>query len=152
MQWMMCGCRAKEPSGKPYIVMLCPQGEVFRSPWQELAQKEHLVLICGHYEGMDERVREHLVDAEISIGDYILTGGELPAMVSCGCGDPSDSRCAGVSQFCAERESFTDNLLDYPQYTRPREYRGHAVPEVLCPVIMNGFVSGAAKKPFGRPG
>jgi tRNA (guanine37-N1)-methyltransferase len=123
-------CRTPE-SSTPYIVMLCPQGEVFQQhKAHELAQKEHLILICGHYEGIDERVREHLVDAEISIGDYILTGGELAAMVVV------DAVCRlipGVlgSETSALTESFSDNLLDYPQYTRPREYRGHTVPEVL---------------------
>jgi tRNA (guanine37-N1)-methyltransferase len=123
--------RAEGSSSKPFIIMLCPQGEVFSQPMaQELAQKEHLILICGHYEGMDERVREHLVDAEISIGDYILTGGELPAMVIV---DAVTRLIPGVlgSASSAQTESFTDNLLDYPQYTRPREYRGHAVPDVL---------------------
>ncbi len=116
---------------EPYIVMLCPQGEVFsQSKAEELAVKDHLVLICGHYEGIDERVRTHLVDAEISIGDYILTGGELPAMVVV---DAVTRLIPGVlgSAYSAESESFADNLLDFPQYTRPREYRGHAVPEVL---------------------
>jgi tRNA (guanine37-N1)-methyltransferase len=97
---------------------------------EELARESHLALICGHYEGVDERVREHLVDDEISIGDYVLTGGELPALVLV---DAVARLIPGVlgKAESAEEESFRDGLLEYPQYTRPEEYRGWRVPEVL---------------------
>jgi tRNA (guanine37-N1)-methyltransferase len=99
------------PDGR--VVLLCPQGPTFnQATAARLAGLPHLVLVCGHYEGVDERVREHLVDEEISIGDYVLTGV---------LGDP-----AGPSQ-----DSFAGGRLDYPQYTRPAEFRGHGVPDVL---------------------
>ena len=117
------------PDGR--VVLLCPQGPTFsQATAARLAGLPHLILVCGHYEGVDERVREHLVDEEISIGDYVLTGGELPALVVMDAvvrllpgvlGDP-----AGTSQ-----DSFADGRLDYPQYTRPAEFRGHGVPDVL---------------------
>jgi tRNA (guanine37-N1)-methyltransferase len=113
------------------VILLCPQGERFtQAAAARLAQEAHLVLLCGHYEGVDERVREHLVDEEISIGDYVLTGGELPAMVVLDAvvrllpgvlGDPAG----------AARESFVTGRLDYPQYTRPADFRGLRVPDVL---------------------
>lgn len=112
-------------------ILLCPQGEVFtQAKARELAQLSHLVLICGHYEGIDERVRQQLVTDEISIGDYILTGGELPAMVVV---DAVARLLPGVlgDVTSVNDESFSDGLLEYPQYTRPREYRGSVVPEVL---------------------
>ncbi|MDQ0287587.1 tRNA (guanine37-N1)-methyltransferase [Desulfofundulus luciae] len=113
------------------IILLCPAGRLFNQEVAaELAREKHLVLICGHYEGIDERVAEHLVTDEISIGDYVLTGGELPAMVVV------DAVCRlipGVlgESASAQEESFADGLLEYPHYTRPREYRGYRVPEVL---------------------
>jgi tRNA (guanine37-N1)-methyltransferase len=113
------------------VVLLCPQGPTFtQTAAARLAGARHLVLLCGHYEGVDERVRAHLVDEELSIGDYVLTGGELPAMVVLDAvvrllpgvlGDPDG----------AARESFVAGRLDYPQYTRPAQFRGHSVPEVL---------------------
>jgi tRNA (guanine37-N1)-methyltransferase len=113
------------------VVLLCPQGPTFgQATAARLAGVAHLVLLCGHYEGVDERVREHLVDEELSIGDYVLTGGELPALVVLDAvvrllpgvlGDP-----AGPA-----KDSFAGGRLDYPQYTRPAEFRGFAVPEVL---------------------
>jgi tRNA (guanine37-N1)-methyltransferase len=113
------------------VVLLCPQGPTFgQAAAGRLARREHLILLCGHYEGVDERVREHLVDEELSIGDYVLTGGELPALVVMDAvvrllpgvlGDP-----AGPAN-----DSFAGGRLDYPQYTRPAEFRGLAVPDVL---------------------
>ncbi len=122
-----------ERDGKvpPNIILMCPQGAPFsQQTAQKLAQEEHLVFLCGHYEGMDERIREGLVTQEISIGDYILTGGELPAMVVI------DAVCRlipGVlgESFSAVEESFSAGLLEYPQYTRPREFRELRVPDIL---------------------
>ncbi|MDA8233232.1 MAG: tRNA (guanosine(37)-N1)-methyltransferase TrmD [Clostridia bacterium] len=119
-------------SGRPEkIILLCPQGRpLTQALVRELAQEKHLVLICGHYEGIDERVREYLVTDEISLGDFILTGGELPAMVLI---DAVSRLIPGVlgEAESAEDESFEQGLLEYPQYTRPREFRGMGVPEIL---------------------
>lgn len=113
------------------VVLLSPQGETLRQPRaEELARASQLTLLCGRYEGVDERVRRHLVAFELSIGDYVLTGGELAAMVVTEVvtrllpGALGDAEAAG-------RDSFSEGLLDYPQYTRPAEFRGHAAPEVL---------------------
>ena len=97
---------------------------------RELAQEEHLVLLCGHYEGVDERILEMIVTDYVSIGDYVLTGGELPAMVMI---DAISRMVPGVlsNDVSAEFESFSDNLLEYPQYTRPEEFMGNKVPDVL---------------------
>lgn len=113
------------------VVLMCPQGRPFSQAIAlELAGETNLVLICGHYEGVDERVREGLVADEISIGDYVLTGGELPAMVVV---DAVTRLIPGVlgESASVEEESFNAGLLEYPHYTRPREYRGQAVPDVL---------------------
>ncbi|WP_066639394.1 tRNA (guanosine(37)-N1)-methyltransferase TrmD [Desulfolucanica intricata] len=113
------------------IVLMCPQGLTFNQTLaKEFAQEEHLVFICGHYEGIDERVRENLVTDEISIGDFVLTGGEIPVMAIV---DAIIRLIPGVlgDLASAEEDSFYDGLLDYPHYTRPREYRGNNVPEVL---------------------
>ncbi|HEX3033071.1 MAG TPA: tRNA (guanosine(37)-N1)-methyltransferase TrmD [Bacillota bacterium] len=113
------------------IILMCPQGTPFSQQLAaELAQEQHLVFLCGHYEGMDERIREGLVTREISIGDYVLTGGELPAMVVV---DAVARLLPGVlgESFSAVEESFTEGLLEYPQYTRPREYQGMQVPDIL---------------------
>lgn len=113
------------------VSLLCPQGRPLNQALAaDLAQEDHLVLICGHYEGIDERVREKLVTDEISIGDYILTGGELPAMVVA---DAVARLIPGVlgEDTSTEEESFSEGLLEYPQYTRPREYHGMTVPDVL---------------------
>jgi tRNA (guanine37-N1)-methyltransferase len=113
------------------VILLTPQGRLFsQSIAQELAQKKHLVFICGHYEGEDERVREHLATDEISIGDYVLTGGELPAMVVI---DAVLRLIPGVlgSAESALEDSHAGGLLEYPQYTRPEDFRGWKVPEVL---------------------
>ena len=113
------------------VVYLSPQGDVFNQKMaEEMAQEEDLVLLCGHYEGIDERVLEEIVTDYVSIGDYVLTGGELPAMVMI---DTISRLVPGVlhNDVSAEFESFQDNLLEYPQYTRPEVYQGMRVPEVL---------------------
>jgi tRNA (guanine37-N1)-methyltransferase len=113
------------------VILLTPQGRLFSQQIaQELSKHSHLILICGHYEGVDERVREHLVTDEISIGDYVLTGGELPAMVVM---DAVVRLLPGVlgSEASAQDDSHAHGLLEYPQYTRPQVYRGWSVPEVL---------------------
>lgn len=115
---------------KPYVIFLSPTGEVFNDALTlELARKHHLFFICGHYEGIDERVYS-LADKVISIGDYVLTSGELASMVVI---DAVVRRIDGVlgDEGSAVDESFYDGLLEYPQYTRPAEYRGMKVPEVL---------------------
>ncbi|MCL4535837.1 MAG: tRNA (guanosine(37)-N1)-methyltransferase TrmD [Bacteroidetes bacterium] len=122
---------AAAPPSARRIVLMSPQGRLFRqSIATELAGLPHLLLICGHYEGVDERVRRHLVDDEISIGDYILTGGELPAMVVI---DAVLRLQPGVlhDEQSAAEESHTSGLLEYPQYTRPAEFRGWRVPGIL---------------------
>ncbi|WP_131926357.1 tRNA (guanosine(37)-N1)-methyltransferase TrmD [Hazenella coriacea] len=116
---------------RPPIILMSPQGEPFtQKKAEELAQYSHLILLCGHYEGYDERIREHLVTEEISIGDYVLTGGELPAMVIM---DSVSRLIPGVlgNETSAVTDSFSLGLLEYPQYTRPAEYCGYRVPDVL---------------------
>jgi tRNA (guanine37-N1)-methyltransferase len=113
------------------VILLTPQGERFcQKMAEELAGYPQLVLVCGHYEGVDERVRMHLVNREISIGDYVLTGGELSAMVIV---DAVSRIIPGVLGNCgsAAEDSFSMGLLEYPQYTRPAEYQGWTVPDVL---------------------
>jgi tRNA (guanine37-N1)-methyltransferase len=112
------------------IILLSPAGRVFNQVVaRELAAEERITLICGHYEGVDERVREHLATDELSIGDYVLTGGELAAMVVV---DAVGRLVPGVlAEGSTLEESHTEGLLEYPQYTRPPEYRGWRVPEVL---------------------
>ncbi len=123
---------AREMEGRSLsIILLTPQGRLFCQPVAyELAKYDWLMLICGHYEGVDERIREHLVNDEISIGDYVLTGGELAAMALT---DAVVRLLPGVlgSGESLLNESHTDGLLEYPQYTRPEIYRGWKVPEVL---------------------
>jgi tRNA (guanine37-N1)-methyltransferase len=114
-----------------HVVLLTPQGRLLTQRiGEELARQERLILVCGHYEGVDERVREHLADDEISIGDYVLSGGELPAMVVI---DVVVRRLPGAlgSEESLTEESHAEGLLEYPQYTRPAEFRGWKVPEVL---------------------
>ncbi len=116
---------------KAKVILLCPQGKVFnQAAAKRLSQEKHLIFICGHYEGVDERVRQGLVDEEISIGDYVLTGGELPAMVVV---DAAVRLIPGVlgDKNSLNFESFEGNLLEYPQYTRPASFRGMPVPGVL---------------------
>ncbi len=116
---------------KPHVILLSPQGEKLIQPIAEkLAKKKWLILLCGHYEGVDDRVRMRLADQELSIGDYVLTCGELPAMVLI---DSLVRLVPGVlgDQQSAKEDSFCGDLLEYPQYTRPETYRGMRVPEVL---------------------
>jgi tRNA (guanine37-N1)-methyltransferase len=114
-----------------FVVLMTPQGAVFRQRVAaDLAARSHLVLVCGHYEGVDERVREHAVDGELSIGDYVLSGGELPAMVVVDAVVRLLPGALGSSQSTAE-ESHSAGLLEYPQYTRPADFRGWRVPDVL---------------------
>lgn len=116
---------------KPRCVYVTPQGSVFhQQKAKELAQEEDLILLCGHYEGIDERVLQEIVTDYLSIGDYVLTGGELPAMVMV---DAISRMVPGVlsNEESGSSESFEGNLLEYPQYSRPEEWRGKKVPEVL---------------------
>ena len=119
------------PDKKLRVVYLSPQGKTFDQKMaEELAEEEDLVLLCGHYEGINERVLEEIVTDYVSIGDYVLTGGELPAMVMV---DTISRLVPGVlhNDVSAEFESFQDNLLEYPQYSRPEEWHGKKVPPVL---------------------
>ncbi len=116
---------------KPHVIYMSPQGKTLtQQKARSLSELEHIVILCGHYEGVDERVLEQIVDEEISIGDYVLTGGELPAMVliDCVC-----RMVEGVldSSETAEAESHYNGLLEYPQYTRPPVFMGKEVPEIL---------------------
>ena len=115
---------------KAKVIYLTPQGNVLnQEKVKQLSKNEHLILLCGHYEGIDQRVLDEIVDEEISIGDYVLTGGELPAMVLI---DSVSRYIEGViNEESIEEESFSTNLLEYPQYTRPEEFRGRKVPDVL---------------------
>ena len=121
----------KEQPSAPHVVLLSPQGErLTQGKAEGLAKKPWLILLCGHYEGVDERVRAGLVDEELSIGDYVLTCGELPAMVLIDSVVRLLPGSLGDEQSTAQ-ESFSGNLLEYPQYTRPVEFRGMRVPDVL---------------------
>jgi tRNA (guanine37-N1)-methyltransferase len=121
----------KEPHPSARVLLMTPQGVLLdHDRVRRLAQYSHLVLVCGRYEGVDERVRLGFVDEEISIGDYVLTGGELAAMVAI---DAISRQIEGVlgHKEAAQKDSFSDGLLEYPQYTKPRNFRGRAVPEIL---------------------
>lgn len=121
----------EKAQSKPRVIYLSPQGQTFSQAMaEEFAKEEELVFLCGHYEGIDERVLEEIVTDYVSIGDYVLTGGELPAMVMI---DAISRLIPGVlhNDVSAEFESFQDNLLEYPQYTRPEEWHGKKVPEIL---------------------
>lgn len=121
----------KDMTKKPRVIYMTPQGKVFsQAIAEELSKEEELIFLCGHYEGIDERVLEEIVTDELSIGDYVLTGGELPAMVMI---DSISRLIPGVlnNDDSAEYESFQDGLLEYPQYTRPVEFMGKKVPDVL---------------------
>ena len=126
--------REKHPAAsvqKPRVIYLTPQGRVFTQKLaEELSQEENLIFLCGHYEGVDERALELLETENISIGDYVLTGGELPAMVMIDCISRLVPGVLGKDE-SADIESFHDNLLEYPQYTRPEVYEGKRVPEIL---------------------
>ena len=116
---------------KTRVILMCPQGRPFsQAIAKELSEAEHIVFICGHYEGYDERIRENLVTDEISMGDYVLTGGELPAMTMT---DAIVRLIPGVlgNEQSHQDDSFSDGLLEFPQYTRPREYKDMTVPDVL---------------------
>jgi len=122
--------RARAPA-RGRLLLLSPQGEKFdQARAQELAREERLIIIAGHYEGYDERIRTMLAPEELSIGDYVLTGGELPAMVVIDAAARLIPGVLGCAE-SAEAESFSSGLLEYPQYTRPAEFEGHGVPEVL---------------------
>lgn len=132
-----------EENGRPTprVVFMTPQGRTFKQEIaQELAKEEELIFLCGHYEGIDERVLEEIVTDELSIGDYVLTGGELPAMVVI---DTVARLIPGVlnNEESANDESFAGNLLEYPQYTRPEVWHDKSVPEVL----MSGHHANIAK-------
>lgn len=123
--------RRNTPQGNPRIIMMSPQGNTFtQKKAVELAQARHLIFLCGHYEGFDERIRRYLVTEELSIGDYVLTGGELPAMVVI---DSVTRLLPGVlgNEMSAQADSFSNGLLEHPHYTRPASFRGWQVPEVL---------------------
>ena len=125
------GAGKSEKKKKTRVVYLSPQGQTFhQSMAEEFAKEEELILLCGHYEGIDERVLEEIVTDYVSIGDYVLTGGELPAMVMV---DAIARLVPGVlhNDVSAEFESFQDNLLEYPQYSRPEVWHEKRVPEVL---------------------
>ena len=118
-------------NSRPRVVFMTPQGHTFNQQIaEELSREEDLILLCGHYEGIDERVLEKIVTDNVSIGDYVLTGGELPALVVM---DTISRLVPGVlnNGMSAVKESFSDNLLEYPQYTRPEEWMGEKVPPVL---------------------
>lgn len=121
----------EKTASPPRVILMCPQGERYtQKKAEELSKEEHLIFICGHYEGYDERIREHLVTDEISIGDFVLTGGELGAMVV------TDSVVRLLPEVLgndesAVKDSFSSGLLEHPHYTRPADYEGMKVPEVL---------------------
>lgn len=119
------------PGGNCQVILMTPQGEPFnQSIAEDLTRFDHLVVICGHYEGIDERIREHLVDRELSIGDYVLTGGELPAMILVDAVARLVPSVLGNDE-SARNDTFTMGRLEHPQYTRPQEYRGWTVPDIL---------------------
>ena len=122
---------ARMPGGKPRILLMTPQGRRFDQRFaEELVKENHVVMICGRYEGVDERIRQHQVTDEVSIGDFVLTGGELAALVI---SDAIARLLPGVlgDETSPESESFSSGLLEYPQYTRPADFRGYQVPDVL---------------------
>ena len=120
----------KDLDYKPKVIYMSPQGKVLTQQIvRDLSKENHLILLCGHYEGIDQRVLDEIVDEEISIGDYVLTGGELPAMVLI---DSVSRNVEGVIKAeSVEDESFSEGYLEYPQYTRPEEFMGRRVPDVL---------------------
>ncbi|TLS49871.1 tRNA (guanosine(37)-N1)-methyltransferase TrmD [Paenibacillus antri] len=120
----------REPRA-PRVVLMCPQGETYtQRKAEEFAKEDHIILVCGHYEGYDERIREHLVTDEISIGDYVLTGGEIAA---CAIVDSVTRLLPGAlgNELSSVTDSYSTGLLEHPHYTRPAEFRGWKVPDVL---------------------
>ncbi len=116
---------------KPRCIYMSPQGKTLNhDKAAELSQQDRIIILCGHYEGVDQRVIDTYIDEEISIGDYVLTGGELPAMVLMDCLSRFIPGVLGKSE-SAQDESFSNGLLEYPQYTRPAEFRGQKVPDIL---------------------
>ncbi|QOS99657.1 tRNA (guanosine(37)-N1)-methyltransferase TrmD [Brevibacterium sp. JNUCC-42] len=121
----------REGATKSRVILMCPQGRRYDQKMaEELAKEDHLVFICGHYEGYDERIREHLVTDEISIGDYVLTGGELGSMVVIDSVVRLQPGALG-NEMSAVTDSFSTGLLEHPHYTRPAEFRGWRVPDIL---------------------
>ncbi len=121
----------EETGAGPYVIYMSPAGKVFtQEDAKRLSKKKEIAILCGHYEGVDQRLIDEIVDEEISIGDFVLTGGEIPA---CIVADAVGRLCEGVlsEPECYEKESFEDGLLEYPQYTRPPVWMGREVPEVL---------------------
>lgn len=132
---------AEKIKGIPRVLYMSPQGKVFDQRMaEELAGEDELVFLCGHYEGIDERVLQEIVTDEVSIGDYVLTGGELPALVIM---DAVSRLLDGVlhNEDSAQFDSFHDNLLEYPQYSRPEEWRGKRVP----PILLSGHHANVEK-------
>ncbi|MFG6118231.1 tRNA (guanosine(37)-N1)-methyltransferase TrmD [Thalassobacillus sp. B23F22_16] len=121
----------KKRNTKPRVILMCPQGETHsQSKAIELSEEEHLIFLCGHYEGYDERIRQHIVTDELSIGDYVLTGGELGAMVVIDSVVRLLPDALGNKQSAPE-DSFSNGLLEHPHYTRPADFRGMKVPDIL---------------------
>jgi tRNA (guanine37-N1)-methyltransferase len=123
--------KAEIPSEKRRVIYMSPKGRVFtQAVARELTDYESIILLCGHYEGIDQRIIDEIVDEELSLGDFVLTGGEIPA---CAVADSVLRLCEGVlpADECFEIESFSDGLLEFPQYTRPYEFLGKRVPDVL---------------------
>ena len=125
------GVASSLPEGKTKTVYMSPRGRMFNQEMaKELSEYDNLIILCGHYEGVDQRVIDEIIDEEISIGDYVLTGGELPACIVV---DAVSRLINGVlpEEICHEEESISSGLLEYPQYTRPPVFNGQAVPEIL---------------------
>ena len=120
----------EKQSQKAKVIYMSPQGKTLnQQKVEELSKESHLIILCGHYEGIDQRVLDKIVDEEISIGDYVLTGGEIPAMVLI---DSVSRYVEGVlNQESIQEESFSNGMLEYPQYTRPEVFEGESVPEIL---------------------
>lgn len=121
----------KSEGPEPFVILTDPQGETFtQAKARELALKERIIILCGHYEGVDERVKAHMTDISLSIGDYVLTGGELPALVIADALIRLQNGVLGEEN-APNKDSFAEELLEYPQYTQPRLFRGWEAPEIL---------------------
>ena len=121
----------EEIGKKPYVIYMSPAGKVLnQKKAEELAQYDNIIILCGHYEGVDRRIIDEIVDEEISIGDFVLTGGEIPACIVV---DAVARLCDGVlaDPECYEKESLSDGLLEYPQYPRPAVWHGREIPPIL---------------------